>query len=401
MWTPRPTAHTVMEYQPNTGTEQDKAALGHVERSRVAAEQDVQRLIEAVAAQQGRRPVAKQYTREAIEAELSSLEAEARRVADAIEAKRGILGQLTCWEGEATRLRADLQRARQLASAAAAAAAETAESSAAATAAAAAKLSRAHESGNGGTSTVPNNQRGPSPASTDDVPHAALSASCHGVAVSADTMRHLNARGATVEARQGRGRCVVAARPLPCGAIVMRCAASAAALLPQHWDRRCACCLSKPATGSKLLRCSRCSAVSYCSKECQVLDWLSHKRECRVAKGGAIRRLVEQGSTPAVTDVLLLGRCAHTELQGKAVYTTNGGVAEAVLAQSAEDVRMMQWHEHAPDSAAVSAAQQVILHCRALGLLPRRAQTDDGAKEHPQSASSSSSSSAESTLVRE
>ena len=112
-----------MEYQPNTGTEQDKAALGHVERSRVAAEQDVKRLIEAVAAQQGRRPAAKQYTREAIEAELSSLEAEARRVTDAIEAKRGILEQLTCWEGEATRLRADLQRARQAASAATAAAA--------------------------------------------------------------------------------------------------------------------------------------------------------------------------------------------------------------------------------------------------------------------------------------
>ncbi|KAJ7149273.1 hypothetical protein C8R43DRAFT_1236591 [Mycena crocata] len=36
---------------------------------------------------------------------------------------------------------------------------------------------------------------------------------------------------------------------------------------------------------SRLLRCSRCLAVSYCSKECQVADWKSaHKRQCPLFK---------------------------------------------------------------------------------------------------------------------
>ena len=41
--------------------------------------------------------------------------------------------------------------------------------------------------------------------------------------------------------------------------------------------------------GQTLLRCGRCKVASYCSKECQVKDWMEggHKRICRtlVVKG--------------------------------------------------------------------------------------------------------------------
>ena len=96
------------------------------------------------------------------------------------------------------------------------------------------------------------------------------------------TLRHLAEHGCAVERRPGRGRCVIAARPLPAGAVVMQTAANAAVLLPHFLERRCGCCFTKPGPAHKLLRCARCSQVAYCSKGCQKLDWASHKRECAV-----------------------------------------------------------------------------------------------------------------------
>ena len=45
-------------------------------------------------------------------------------------------------------------------------------------------------------------------------------------------------------------------------------------------SRYCANCLGIAAVGSKLLRCTRCKRISYCSKHCQILDWKSHKLVC-------------------------------------------------------------------------------------------------------------------------
>ena len=33
--------------------------------------------------------------------------------------------------------------------------------------------------------------------------------------------------------------------------------------------------------GDKLLACSRCKSILYCSKQCQTRDWKRHKKECR------------------------------------------------------------------------------------------------------------------------
>lgn len=44
--------------------------------------------------------------------------------------------------------------------------------------------------------------------------------------------------------------------------------------------RYCGNCLGTAADGSKLLRCTRCNKICYCSRYCQVLDWQSHKTYC-------------------------------------------------------------------------------------------------------------------------
>ncbi|KAG9392797.1 zinc finger MYND domain-containing protein [Carpediemonas membranifera] len=43
---------------------------------------------------------------------------------------------------------------------------------------------------------------------------------------------------------------------------------------------RCACCGSTEGISGKLLRCSRCKKVMYCSRECQKADWKRHKLVC-------------------------------------------------------------------------------------------------------------------------
>lgn len=52
---------------------------------------------------------------------------------------------------------------------------------------------------------------------------------------------------------------------------------------PQQ-QQTCSKC-SKP--DEKLLLCARCQTVRYCSKECQVSDWSTHKLKC-VAPGTAV-----------------------------------------------------------------------------------------------------------------
>lgn len=74
-----------------------------------------------------------------------------------------------------------------------------------------------------------------------------------------------------------KGRCLVAARDLSPGSIVLVC--NSAALAPTALQARCSCCLQVPA--DKLLRCSNCKQKMYCCSQCQKDDWLEHKAECK------------------------------------------------------------------------------------------------------------------------
>ena len=106
----------------------------------------------------------------------------------------------------------------------------------------------------------------------------------------------------TISQDVSRGRCVIAARDLSQGELVLRCAVVAAVPL----GNRCWTCFEKARSG--LLRCKRCHAVSYCSKECQIMDWRTdHRAECHPLCIEAPTD--EELMTPA----FLLGRALRSE----------------------------------------------------------------------------------------
>lgn len=111
-----------------------------------------------------------------------------------------------------------------------------------------------------------------------------------------------------VEERPGRGRCAVAAVPLEAGAVVgvFGGAAYACLPLPSHRERLCTHCFCAAAQ-AKLMRCTRCKWVRYCSGTCQKADWPSHKHECRALTdpNSLLRGLAD---APAA-DLLLAARC--------------------------------------------------------------------------------------------
>jgi len=51
---------------------------------------------------------------------------------------------------------------------------------------------------------------------------------------------------------------------------------------PALAPRVCVTCQNPPAAGAKLRFCSKCTAVGYCSADCQRADWGSHKVMCAV-----------------------------------------------------------------------------------------------------------------------
>ena len=202
---------------------------------------------------------------------------------------------------------------------------------------------------------------------------------------SAATTAHLAPRGAAVERRPGRGRCLVATRALPAGTQVMVARAVTAVLHPSAWGRRCNCCLSKPASSeAKLLRCSGCRNHFYCSAACQKLEWPSHKRECSCLAAAAANQHGLEGD--ALADALLLSRTLHNEQraddgQSSNFYkpTTSAGKTNAaeppagpvqstvLLRQGVRDLREMEWHEpDVTDRTLVQLAQSAA----DAGLLP-------------------------------
>ncbi|KAL9178898.1 hypothetical protein ACHAXT_011871 [Thalassiosira profunda] len=72
----------------------------------------------------------------------------------------------------------------------------------------------------------------------------------------------------------------------------------------------CSVCRKK-SERKKLLQCSRCEMIQYCSKECQVKDWPNHKDACRhnatehekmvqIAKEGKIKQWADQRAVDGV-----------------------------------------------------------------------------------------------------
>ena len=50
--------------------------------------------------------------------------------------------------------------------------------------------------------------------------------------------------------------------------------------LEEFLEKRCAQCGKKKTDGCRLMKCSSCRQVYYCSEECQKKNWRRHKRRC-------------------------------------------------------------------------------------------------------------------------
>ncbi|CAN0042741.1 unnamed protein product, partial [Phaeothamnion confervicola] len=49
----------------------------------------------------------------------------------------------------------------------------------------------------------------------------------------------------------------------------------------------CSCCGRDEQPNVKLLQCGACKTTKYCSKQCQVDHWKSHKAQCKEARRGS------------------------------------------------------------------------------------------------------------------
>ncbi|GBB86429.1 hypothetical protein RclHR1_12870011 [Rhizophagus clarus] len=75
------------------------------------------------------------------------------------------------------------------------------------------------------------------------------------------------------------GRGIFALQNIPSGTLVMEDISYASVVDDANLSTTCSYCFMK---GGKLLFCSACKIVHYCSKECQRNDWANHQHECRV-----------------------------------------------------------------------------------------------------------------------
>ncbi|GAA5984734.1 hypothetical protein JCM10908_003478 [Rhodotorula pacifica] len=106
-----------------------------------------------------------------------------------------------------------------------------------------------------------------------------------------------------VQSIPGRGRGVVARERVKRGVTLLATTTLVSVLDAHNLPHRCSHCfrsvddLEAPVVVSapKLLQCSLCHIVQYCSASCQKSDWLIHKKECAALRN-AVKRRKESGA---------------------------------------------------------------------------------------------------------
>ncbi|KAJ3371772.1 hypothetical protein GGF31_002751 [Allomyces arbusculus] len=84
----------------------------------------------------------------------------------------------------------------------------------------------------------------------------------------------------TIELVPNKRRGIIAHRAYAVGDLLWRENPVVALPFVEEADRECAWCFGSAAPNGKLLRCTACVAVMYCSRDCQRRDWPLHKHEC-------------------------------------------------------------------------------------------------------------------------
>lgn len=120
--------------------------------------------------------------------------------------------------------------------------------------------------------------------------------------------------GEGIEVRAGRGRCAVATADLVPGGEVRAFSGApyASCLLPGLMTTRCDTCYE--AAAERLVPCTGCNVVHYCSPACRLANAAQHRRECaplsrRRSRLDALRTECEAGSIGRFGGLLLAVRC--------------------------------------------------------------------------------------------
>ncbi|KAK7020099.1 hypothetical protein R3P38DRAFT_1240465 [Favolaschia claudopus] len=90
--------------------------------------------------------------------------------------------------------------------------------------------------------------------------------------------------------------------------------------LPSHVHPRCSHCLQvQRSYKTPLALCKACGMAMYCSKECQVSHWPSHKSDCKTHKAERLRLAQKTGSDTAFTDLAAWMRFHDATLKNCAI----------------------------------------------------------------------------------
>ena len=128
----------------------------------------------------------------------------------------------------------------------------------------------------------------------DSHPHTNLWLQKHGYGIRVEWTRQGATDSTEHEERQDQAKyrgCVAQDRIEP-GRVVLACTPAAFALSPVLNKERCAWCFrttdqhpeaaDEPSLVDTLLRCAQCKETTYCSRQCQSLDWKAgHRCECK------------------------------------------------------------------------------------------------------------------------
>ncbi|KWU44592.1 hypothetical protein RHOSPDRAFT_33920 [Rhodotorula sp. JG-1b] len=112
-----------------------------------------------------------------------------------------------------------------------------------------------------------------------------------------------------VEHIPGRGRGLVAPNGAKAGTTLLATAPLVSVLDARNLPHRCSHCFRSgddfdDSHPPKLLQCSLCHTLQYCSSACQTSDWPIHKKECAAIRA-AIKRRKESGSKHLLPDAPL------------------------------------------------------------------------------------------------